>query len=334
MLTSLTRFRAHVLCALALAAVLALTACSTGESTASSGTGSSGSTSESNTSTETITFMDDLNREVNVKLKPQRVVAGIGSFADMWQLAGGTLVGAPDEAFTDYDIDSTTVKSIGAFASINQESIMELNPDFVILTGASTGQAGAVSQTDLAEGLEAAGASVAYFKVTTFDDYLRVLQTLCTITGRADLFEQNGTQVKANVDKTLATYGPAAQGKTFMLGITYSQGVRVQRSSSQTGAMLNELGAVNIADQNQGILTEFSVESLLEINPDYLFIIPMGNDEAASAAALDKLTSQAAWASLKAVEEGHAATLPRDLYVNKPNARWDEAHEMPGTAFH
>ena len=98
-----------------------------------------------------------------------RVVAGMGSFANVWELAGGTLVGASDDAFSDYHIASDAQK-IGDFSSLNAESIIALNPDFVILTGSNSGRGGGVAQTELADTLTAANIPVAYFKVTTFED--------------------------------------------------------------------------------------------------------------------------------------------------------------------
>lgn len=50
-------------------------------------------------------FTDDLGRSVTVNEAPQRVAALIGSFADVWCLAGGrdTLVAAADDAWTSFD---------------------------------------------------------------------------------------------------------------------------------------------------------------------------------------------------------------------------------------
>ena len=47
-----------------------------------------------------VTFTDDLGREVSVAEPPERVAALIGSFADVWCLAGGrdTLVAAAGDA--------------------------------------------------------------------------------------------------------------------------------------------------------------------------------------------------------------------------------------------
>ena len=114
------------------------------------------------------TFTDDLGNQVTVS-SHERVVAGMGSFANIWELAGGTLVGASNDAFSDYHIESKTEK-VGDFSSLNAESIIALDPDFVILSGANSGRGGGVAQTDLKDTLQAAGIAVAYFNVTTFDD--------------------------------------------------------------------------------------------------------------------------------------------------------------------
>ena len=46
----------------------------------------------------TYIFTDDLGREVTVD-SYERVAALLGSYADMWVLAGGDVCAAPDDAF-------------------------------------------------------------------------------------------------------------------------------------------------------------------------------------------------------------------------------------------
>lgn len=316
-----------------LLAMFALTACSSGGSSAANASSSSpatGSASSSQaTTSETVTFTDDLGNQVTVPYQPKRVVACMGSFADIWQLAGGSLVGAADEAFDDYGIDAATVKSIGGFSSPNLEAILALEPDFVICTGATSGRGG-TDQTSLAEGLAASNIPVAYFTVTTFDDYLRMLKTCTDITGNAEAFAQYGTSQQQAIDAAIAKYSPAAAGKNVALMITYSSGVRVQNAHTQTGDMLADLGYKNITDETPSLLQDFSVESLLEINPDYILVIPMGNNSEEAGKALETLTSSDAWQALAAVQQGRFHTLSPDLYVNKPDARWAEAYETLG----
>ena len=43
------------------------------------------------------TFTDDLGREVTID-KPQRAAALLGSFADIWYLAGGEVIASADDA--------------------------------------------------------------------------------------------------------------------------------------------------------------------------------------------------------------------------------------------
>lgn len=87
-----------------LAAALLLTACaSSAVSTASSGTASSVPESTSQTvETAAVTFTDDLGREVTVS-SPKRVAVLLGSYADVWSLAGGkdTIVAAADDALPE-----------------------------------------------------------------------------------------------------------------------------------------------------------------------------------------------------------------------------------------
>ena len=77
---------------------------------------------------------------------------------------------------------------------------MALNPDFVIMTSGTGGRGGDSSQVDLRDALVGAGIPVAYFEVTTFDDYERLMRTFTDITGRADLYDQDVAKVAAAID--------------------------------------------------------------------------------------------------------------------------------------
>ena len=152
-----------------------------------------------------VTFTDDAGNEVTVD-NPQRVVACMGSFANAWELAGGTLVGVSDDALqaAGWTIQSPDVATVGDFTAVNLEAIMALNPDFVIMTSGTGGRGGDSSQADLRDALVGAGIPVAYFEVTTFDDYERLMRTFTDITGRADLYDQNVAKVAEAIDAVVA----------------------------------------------------------------------------------------------------------------------------------
>lgn len=275
-----------------------------------------------------VTFTDDMGNEVTVD-NPQRVVACMGSFANAWELAGGTLVGVSDDALTaaGWTIESPDVAMVGDFTAVNLEAIMALNPDFVIMTSGTGGRGGDSSQVDLRDALVGAGIPVAYFEVTTFDDYERLMRTFTDITGRADLYDQNVAKVAAAIDAVVGAV-PAENPPTALLLTTFSGGTRVQSSGTQTGAMLADLGVNNLADENKSLLKDFSLETVIEMDPDFIFVIPMGNDIEAAMRNLEEATAaNPAWGSLSAVQNGRYITLDPTLYLAKPNAQWDAAYQ-------
>ncbi len=312
-----------VSCALALGAgVFSLVGCAS--QAESDALGVEGAAAE--TVQQAYTFTDDLGREVTVA-SHERVVAGMGSFANVWELAGGALVGASDDAFSDYGITSDAQK-IGDFSSLDAESIIALNPDFVILTGSSSGRGGGVAQTELADTLAAAHIPVAYFKVTTFDDYLHMLRICCDITGDEQAYAENGQKPADKIAEIRAKAEDKQAGSAVVL-TTYSGGTRVQTSSTQTGTMLADLGVQNITDSDKGLLSDYSLEALIQDDPQTIFLLPMGSsDEAAQRALAEQTTAQPAWAQLSAVKNDRVVVLDPKLFQYKPNNNWDQAYQV------
>ena len=89
-----------------------------------------------------ITFADDLGREVTVD-DPQRVACLIGSFADIWCLAGGKeqLVAAAGDTWTQFDLGlSEDVVDLGGVKEPNLELLLSAQPDLVIASSNTAAQ--------------------------------------------------------------------------------------------------------------------------------------------------------------------------------------------------
>lgn len=278
-------------------------------------------------------FVDDLGRTVAVE-SIERVVACMGSFAKVWELAGGSLVGVTDDALADYpELDlPSDVGVVGDFSELNLEAIAALEPTLVLLSAASGGRGKGGSQADLADSFDELGIPAAYFRVTVFDDYLRMLRRCCSLTGRADLYERNGTEVGDRIEEILAQVptDSAGSGSPLVAAmIMYSGGARLQDSVTLVGAMLADLGATNVADQDPSLLRDYSTESLLACDPDFVFVIPLGDDGEAARRALERQTADdPAWGALTAVSEGRFYTLDPALFQYKPLERWDESYRV------
>ena len=94
-----------------------------------------------------------------------------------------------------------------------------------------------------------------------------------------------------------------------------------------TGAMLKNLGAINIADADDSLLENLSMENIIADDPEDIFVVTMG---ASQQKALDwlaeNLQANPAWSGLSAVQNGHYYLLDKALFHYKPNARWGESY--------
>ena len=302
------------------AAVLLLTACAPGEGDASAPTSSAG---VEQSAQGTCTFTDSLGNTVELEQPPKRVAALLGSYAETWLLAGGEVVAVTQDAYDErgLELPEDTV-NLGANQQPDLEALFAAEPDLVLLTPDLDGQMG------LKDSLAAAGIPAAWFTVETFDDYLNMLKICTDLTGRSDLYQKNGLDIQSGIDAAIASV-PEGEGPTVLLLRAYSSGVRAKNSDSIAGAMLKDLGAVNIADSNSGLLEDLQMESILAADPEFIFVTTMGASQEAALKSLDELLhSDPAWQTLTAVKEGRVEVLPKDLFHYKPNARWGESYQM------
>ena len=272
---------------------------------------------------EAVTFTDDLGREVTLA-KPRRVAALIGSFADVWCLAGGqgTLVAAADDSWTQFDLDlPETVENLGAVKEPNVEKLLAAEPDFVL---GSTKTAADVELLDL---LEQSGIGVAYFDISSFADYLRMLEVCTQLTGCPERYTQYGADVQSQVEQAIARQDGSAPRVLYVRATGSSCKVK-NSQGTVLGEMLASLGCVNIADSETGLLETLSMETILAEDPEHIFVVLQGADTTKAEQPLEmSLLSNPAWNELTAVREGRYHVMDQRLYNVKPNARWGEAYE-------
>ena len=100
-------------------------------------------------------------------------------------------------------------------------------------------------------------------------------------------------------------------------------------SGTVLGEMLYDMGCVNIADSDETLLDNLSVEAVMREEPYRIFVVTMGNDTDAARASLDKmLRENDAWGMLEAIKENRIYFMDKNLFNLKPNERWGEAYEV------
>ena len=273
-------------------------------------------------SESTVVFTDDLGRQVAAETS-DRVVAMIGSFADIWCLAGGkdSLVATASDAWTSFDLGlDKSVLNLGAVKEPNLEVLLAAKPDLIL---ASSNTAVNIELMDTFEQLRI---PVAYFDVQSFDDYLRMLDICTQLTGCPENYERYGAEVQKQVETAIARQ--VGDPPTILCMRATGSSCKIKGSTDfLLGEMLAGLGCVNVAD-GSSMLEDLSLEAVIAADPDYIFVVLQGADPTRAQATLDgSLLSNPAWSTLRAVREGNFYTLEHSLYNLKPNARWGDAYE-------
>ncbi len=272
------------------------------------------------------TFTDALGYEITVK-SHDRTAALLGSFAEIWMNAGGNVCAASDDAWTDFELSlPDTCANLGGTHSPNLETLLSVRPDFVL---ASASQSSNVNMKDV---LESAGVTVAYFDVDSVEDYLDMLKICTDITGRSDLFEENGIAVKEEIEKIKDEHFSLKipkEEKNILLLRASSGAIKAKGSEGTVlGEMLSVLGYINIADSDNTLLENLSIETIMKNEPYRIFVVTMGDDTNKAIANITRMINEnPAWKSLAAVREGRLHFMERRLFNIKPNARWAKAYE-------
>ena len=263
------------------------------------------------------TFTDALGNTVTVA-RPQRVVSFYGSCAEMW------MAGTTDDAITERKLPlGEDVAIIGSTRNPNLEMALGLDADFAILSADTT------DHVQAAETLRAAGVTCAFFRVDTLEDYLAAMEICTSITGRADLYEQNALAVQRQAQEVIQRVRPLLEKEpvTALLIRAYSTGAKAKGMDNLAGVMLHQLGVKNLVDQHPSLLEELSMEEIIAADPDYIFVTIMGSSQQKALDALaEGIQKNPAWSSLSAVQNGRYVILPGDLFHYKPNARWGESY--------
>lgn len=269
-----------------------------------------------------LTFTDDLGRVVTVA-SYDKTAALLGSYADIWILAGGTICAAADDAWEDFDLNlPDTAVNLGKTKNLSLEKLLSADPDFVI---ASTNTP---QHLEWKKTLEDAGITVAYFDVTEFADYLRILKICTDITGNEDAYETYGTSLEKQISEIFSRNTEKAPQNVLVMRASAAS-VRAKNSDGTVlGTMLRDFGCKNIADSDNSLLENLSIESIALQNPDKIFFIQSGDDLEGMQKNIENMFREnPLWNELDAVKSGCIYYMDKNLYGFKPNARWAEAYK-------
>jgi len=272
---------------------------------------------------ENVTYIDTRGEEITVSKNPEKTVVLINSLLDLWYLSGGEAV-ARCSGTTNVPEAAENIEIIGKFYSVSLEKLIALEPDLVVVSSTVSSQ---MEMEDvLAEnGIEFAPVDASTNPYTNFDKNVYLFSQ---ILDTEDIYERDVKEITGAVDEIIKKTEESGKAPSAIVLFSSSKYVKCELPTSLTGEMLDYLGVENIVADAQiegSTKVDFSLERLIERDPDYIFVTTMGDVEECKARVDQDIKSNDAWNSLTAVKEGRVYYLPKDLYLYKPNARYPEA---------
>jgi iron complex transport system substrate-binding protein len=248
----------------------------------------------------------------------ERVIALSESNAELWILAGGSLIATSDDALDIPELNDDAV-SLGDMDHISLEAVTALEPDLLILFSTDP------AQKSLGEAAEAAGINVYYTNIDGFDDYDAVIKEFTGYTGKTENYDKYVTNVRNEIDEVIKKVPSDHEEASYVLLHVSATRSKVEKNDYFASEIFNNLGLKNLAADDSSF-DELSLEAVVAADPDYIFVVPRGDDEKALKSFDELFTSKPAWENLSAVKNGKYYLLDKDLFGLKPNASWGKAY--------
>lgn len=249
------------------------------------------------------TYMDEAGREVTIEQEPKAIVV---DYLPLWEslillgveplaVSGADNYIATWDAFEGYDVSG--VKDLGA-KEVNLELLAELQPDIIL------SQSYDISNVAV-ENLEKV-APVAVFGPKAKMDWRLNLREVAKVVNK----QAKAEEVIAEIDEKLASerekLAAKYEGQTvvqfsLMGEDKYFVAYRPDLYDKETGLGLNVPEGFTTSENYEQI----SMEAIVQMNPDYIFVNVFDGDEAL----LEALEENSVWKSLKAVQNGHVYRL-------------------------
>ena len=213
--------------------------------------------------------------------------------------------------------------SVGKVYQVDAEKNIACNPDLVIVNKGMNEK--------LVDTLESNGIKTLVLDMKSYEDVKREVGTLAQVTGAKD----KGDALVADMDaKIQAVRDKIPQDKRRVSVIhSTSQGLSVQLDGSIAGSIARMLGWDNVAAgttplENNPDAAPYSLETLVDQNPELLFVTSMGELSTIKSEMDETMKTNPAWQSVDAVKQGRVYYLPQDLFLLSPGIHYPEAVEQ------
>lgn len=267
-----------------------------------------------------LTIADDAGRKLTVKEKPNRIVSLAPSNTEiLFALGlGEKVVGVT--TYCDYPKAAKSRDKVGDFAKPNVEKILSLKPDLILAAGGI--------QTGLVEELEKLGAVVFIVDSKGLDGILASIKKIGIATGtekRAEALNQKMAGEIDEVKKRAAKLSSDEKPQVFYE--LYSDPLMSVGPGTFIDSMIKIAGGTNIASDTKEEYPQFSLETLLQRNPEVYIAVkgPMVDP--------GDISKRSGWQNITAIKLNRIYLVDDNL-VSRPGPRIVEGLKSIAKAIH
>lgn len=266
-----------------------------------------------------LTITDDLKRVVILEKKPERIITLSPSFLEPLGAVDAKLIARPSSKNSMPEF-AQNLEEVGTVYNINIEKVISLQPDLVIAYEGMHDKFLPILETNKIP--------VIVVKMKTYQEMIDKINLFATISGE----KQKGAELaKSMNDKVqdVIIKMPKEHKKIAILHST-AKSVTVELEGSIAGSTAKMLGFNNIASGSKAMekdpdSTPYSLEKLVESDPEIIFVVTMGSMEEIKKRMLADIESNPAWSSLNAVKNKKVYFLPQELFLLNPGLKYPEA---------
>ncbi|GBG58097.1 iron compound ABC transporter iron compound-binding protein [Sporomusaceae bacterium FL31] len=267
-----------------------------------------------------LSITDDTGRTVVLPHKPEKIVVLSTSFLDLLYAVGGKAIGRPGSKTGGIPSAAQDVAEIGYVYNVNLEKVVSLQPDLVIAFQGI--------HDKLIPALESNKIPVILVRIKSYQDVVEKLKLFSNIAGTMPKGEELARDIDVKVNDIVAKV-PDKQLKVAIIHAT-AKSVTVELDNSITGSIAKQLKLHNVASGSRALesdpdATPYSLEKLVETNPDMIFVVTMGYGAEVEKRMKADLESSPAWSTLAAVQNKQVHILPEELFLLNPGLRYPDA---------
>lgn len=285
-----------------------------------------------------VTFLDNSGREkISIAKNPKKVAVLYGSLACLWYESGGkaSVAVGGDSAIELYkeqigrnileDEGVVTISGSSSGKTMDIEKVFAEQPDLIICSTSRSGY------ETISGPAEAAGIPVIAVTYDGIEDYVKWAKIFTSINGKPELFEEIATKTINDVATVISKIPKDTSPRVLSIW-PHSEALKANLETSEMGEMIKALKGINVASEMaenlKGDRIDVNLEQIYTANPDLILIQVISSEEFVKENMAVAVGESPVWSELDAVKNDKVIYMPKALFHNKPNHRYNEAYKL------